>query len=75
MSVPQVPQDAAQLADLAALVAAGTITPVLDRTFPLAEAAAAMTYLETEHARAKVVLTVLRPLGQGLVDRLDGARW
>ena len=37
---------------------AGTVSPVLDRTFPLAEAAAAMTYLETEHARAKVVLTV-----------------
>ena len=45
-------------ADLAALVAAGTVRPVLDRTFPLAEAAAAITYLETEHARAKVVLTV-----------------
>jgi NADPH:quinone reductase-like Zn-dependent oxidoreductase len=58
VSVPQSPPHAAQLADLAALVAAGTITPVVDRTFPLAEAAAAMTYLETEHARAKVVLTV-----------------
>ena len=58
VSVPQVPPDAAQLADLAALVAAGTISPVVDRTFALAEAAAAMTYLETEHARAKVVLTV-----------------
>ncbi len=58
VSVPQSPPDAAQLADLAALVAAGTLTPVVDRAFPLAEAAAAMTYLETEHARAKVVLTV-----------------
>ena len=58
VSVPQSPPDGAQLADLAALVAAGTLTPVVDRTFPLAEAAAAMTYLETEHARAKVVLTV-----------------
>ena len=56
--MPQLPPDAAQLADLAARVAAGTLTPVVDRTFPLAEAAAAMTYLETEHARAKVVLTV-----------------
>ena len=56
--MPQSPPDAAQLADLAALVAAGTLTPVVDRTFPLAEAAAAMAYLETEHARAKVVLTV-----------------
>ena len=58
VNVPQTPESPAQLADLAALVEAGTITPVLDRTFPLAEAAAAMTYLETGHARAKVVLTV-----------------
>ena len=58
LSVPQSPPHTAQLADLAALVAAGTVAPVVDRTFPLAEAAAAMTYLETEHARAKVVLTV-----------------
>jgi NADPH:quinone reductase-like Zn-dependent oxidoreductase len=58
VSVPQTPESPEQLADLAALVEAGTITPVLDRTFPLTEAAAAMTYLETEHARAKVVLTV-----------------
>jgi NADPH:quinone reductase-like Zn-dependent oxidoreductase len=56
--VPQSPPHAAQLADLAALVAAGTVAPVVDRTFPLDDAAAAMTYLETEHARAKVVLTV-----------------
>ncbi len=58
MVVPQAPEDAAQLADLAALVEAGTVTPVVDRTFPLEAAAAAMTYLQTEHARAKVVLTV-----------------
>jgi NADPH:quinone reductase-like Zn-dependent oxidoreductase len=58
VSVPQSPPHAAQLADLAALVAAGTVAPVVDRTFPLDDAAAAMTYLETEHARAKVVLTV-----------------
>ena len=56
--VPQTPHSPEQLSDLAALVEAGTVRPVLDRTFPLAEAAAAMTYLETEHARAKVVLTV-----------------
>jgi NADPH:quinone reductase-like Zn-dependent oxidoreductase len=56
--VPQTPESPEQLADLAALVEAGTVTPVVDRTFPLAEAAAAMTYVETEHARAKVVLTI-----------------
>jgi NADPH:quinone reductase-like Zn-dependent oxidoreductase len=56
--VPQTPESPGQLADLAVLVEAGTVTPVIDRTFPLAEAAAAMTYLETDHARAKVVLSV-----------------
>jgi NADPH:quinone reductase-like Zn-dependent oxidoreductase len=56
--VPQTPESPEQLADLAALVEAGTLAPVIDRTFGLAEAAAAMTYLETEHARAKVVLVV-----------------
>ena len=45
-------------ATYAALVEAGTLTPAVDRTFPLTEARAAITYLETEHARSKVVLTV-----------------
>jgi NADPH:quinone reductase-like Zn-dependent oxidoreductase len=58
VSVPQTPENPAQLADLAALLDAGTLAPVVDRTFPLTEARAAVTYLETEHARAKVVLTV-----------------
>jgi NADPH:quinone reductase-like Zn-dependent oxidoreductase len=56
--VPPTPESPGRLTDLAALVEAGTVTPALDRTFPLAEAAEAMTYLETEHARAKVVLTI-----------------
>jgi NADPH:quinone reductase-like Zn-dependent oxidoreductase len=46
------------LALLGQLAAAGTITPRIDRTFPLSDAAAAIRYVETEHARAKVVLTV-----------------
>lgn len=58
VSTPFTPESPEQLADLAALVEAGTLTPVLDRTFPLEETAAAMTYLETEHARAKVVVTL-----------------
>ena len=35
----------------------GKVTPVIDRTYPLDEAAEAIRYLEVEHARAKVVLT------------------
>lgn len=39
-------------------LAAGTARPVLDRTFPLAEAGAALRYLMEGHARGKVALTV-----------------
>ena len=40
------------------LVAAGRLKPVVDRTFPLAEAGAAHAYLETGQQFGKVVLTV-----------------
>ncbi|MBQ0904153.1 NAD(P)-dependent alcohol dehydrogenase [Micromonospora sp. U21] len=36
----------------------GRLTPVIDRTYPLHEVPQAMRYLEGEHARAKVVITV-----------------
>jgi NADPH:quinone reductase-like Zn-dependent oxidoreductase len=41
------------------LVAAGRLKPVVDRVFPLAEAAAAHTYLESSQQFGKVVLKVL----------------
>ena len=37
---------------------AGKIRPVIDRTYPLAEAVAAHTYSETERAVGKIVLTI-----------------
>ena len=37
---------------------AGRLTPVVDRTYPLHEVPRAIGYLEGEHARAKVVITV-----------------
>jgi NADPH:quinone reductase-like Zn-dependent oxidoreductase len=40
------------------LVEDGDLTPVVDRTYPLAEAAAALRYLTEEQARGKIVLTV-----------------
>jgi NADPH:quinone reductase-like Zn-dependent oxidoreductase len=43
---------------LAALMQAGAVTPVIDRRYPLAEAAAAVRYLEEGRARGKVVITV-----------------
>ncbi|MDP1921021.1 MAG: NADP-dependent oxidoreductase [Myxococcales bacterium] len=44
------------LGEVMRLVESGALRPVIDRVFPLAEAAAAHRYLETGHARGKVVL-------------------
>jgi NADPH:quinone reductase-like Zn-dependent oxidoreductase len=46
------------LATLRELAESGKVVPVIDRTFPLSEAPEAIRYLEVEHARAKVVITV-----------------
>jgi NADPH:quinone reductase-like Zn-dependent oxidoreductase len=40
------------------LIAAGKVTPVIDRTFPLADTAAGLRHVEAGHARGKVVVTV-----------------
>jgi NADPH:quinone reductase-like Zn-dependent oxidoreductase len=47
-----------QLADVAALVEAGAILPVLDRAFEFDRLPEALSYLEAGHARGKVVLMV-----------------
>lgn len=46
------------LLTLKALIEAGRLTPLIDRTYPLHEAAQAIRYLAQGHARGKVVLTV-----------------
>jgi NADPH:quinone reductase-like Zn-dependent oxidoreductase len=43
---------------VAALVQAGTLRPVIDRTYPLADTSAALGHVEYGHARGKVVITV-----------------
>jgi NADPH:quinone reductase-like Zn-dependent oxidoreductase len=43
---------------LAELVEAGTVTPVIDRTYPLIEAPDAIRHLEEGHAAGKIVITV-----------------
>jgi len=48
----------ADLADLASRIEAKKLEVVIDRVFPLAEAKEAMAYLETGHAKGKVVLTM-----------------
>jgi len=40
------------------LIEAGEVTPVVDRVYPLSEAAAAVRYLREGHARGKIVLSV-----------------
>jgi NADPH:quinone reductase-like Zn-dependent oxidoreductase len=48
----------ADLDFLAGLLRTGKVTPVLDRTYNLADTADAIRYIEQGHARGKVVLTV-----------------
>jgi NADPH:quinone reductase-like Zn-dependent oxidoreductase len=40
------------------LIESGKVTPVIDRTYPLAEVPEAIRYLEEGHARGKVVISV-----------------
>lgn len=49
----------ADLLALKALVEAGKVQPVIDRSYPLAETAEAIRYLETGRARGKVVINVV----------------
>lgn len=50
--------DGAQLKTLAALYDAGTLRPVLDRTFPFDETLDAMAYVEQGRAKGKIVVTM-----------------
>jgi NADPH:quinone reductase-like Zn-dependent oxidoreductase len=43
---------------LSDLMQAGKLTPVIDRRYPLAETANAISYLEQGHAKGKVIITV-----------------
>jgi len=43
---------------LSELLETGKITPVIDRTVALDEVPAAIRYLEEEHARGKVVVSI-----------------
>ena len=50
--------DKKDLVHLRDLLAAGTIMPVIDRRYPLADVAEAVRYLEEGHAKGKVVITL-----------------
>lgn len=60
ISTPKAVPNTAVLTELGQqlLLSTSLIHPVLDRTFGLADTAPAIDYLETHHARAKVVITV-----------------
>ena len=40
------------------LIEGGKVKPVIDRTYPLSDVAQAIRYIEEEHARGKVVITI-----------------
>ena len=46
------------LLDLTGMIEGGKLRPVIDRTYPLAETAAAMSYIAAGHAGGKTVITV-----------------
>ncbi|PZF99844.1 NAD(P)-dependent alcohol dehydrogenase [Micromonospora deserti] len=52
------PESAAHLAALTELVEAGKVMPVVDRVWPLAEAADALRHIAAGHARGKAVITI-----------------
>jgi len=54
--IPEAQPSTQNLAELAAVVESGSITPIVDKTFPFENAPEAIRYLEVEHARAKVVI-------------------
>jgi NADPH:quinone reductase-like Zn-dependent oxidoreductase len=55
----QVPRENYQdLEQLITFIEAGTVTPSIDRTYPLEQAPEAMRHLEAGHARGKVAITI-----------------
>jgi NADPH:quinone reductase-like Zn-dependent oxidoreductase len=51
-------ENSGDLDALRELIEAGQVVPAIDRTYPLAETAAAIAYVQDGHARGKVVITV-----------------
>jgi NADPH:quinone reductase-like Zn-dependent oxidoreductase len=56
--VPQARPTTGVLEEIAALVQSGSLVPVIDRVFTLPDGAEAVRYVETDHARGKVIVTI-----------------
>ncbi|OUL80758.1 zinc-binding oxidoreductase [Paraburkholderia hospita] len=50
--------DGDQLGQIASLIEAGAIRPVIDRAFPFESTREALAYVETGHAKGKVVIRI-----------------
>ena len=50
--------DQAELAEIGRLLEGGKVHPTVTKTFALAEAPRAHRYLETEHPRGKIALSI-----------------
>lgn len=57
---PLAAPDTASLQHLAGLIGSGSVTPVVDRSYPLEQVAEAFRYVEREHASGKVVITQVK---------------
>jgi len=51
-------ENAVDLSVLRELLESGKVTPAIDRSYPIGEAAAAIRYFQEGHARGKVVIAV-----------------
>lgn len=53
--------DGSQLTQIATLIDAGKLKPVIDRTFPFDDSLSALAYLADGHAKGKVVVQIVEP--------------
>jgi NADPH:quinone reductase-like Zn-dependent oxidoreductase len=53
----------ANLATLRDLIESGKVTPIIDRSYPLDKTPEAIRYMEVDHARAKIVISVCSSAG------------
>lgn len=58
VEIPQGNMTKENLQEIAKLAEAGSLRPVVERTYPFEEAADAVRHLEVEHARGKVVISM-----------------